>query len=318
VGGVVPDTAVDDVIIASGHMVVILPYSYVALANSHMVTVENGASLLVVGGIEVLDQAILQVNGEFEVLSGAWASVYYDGYFDVNSGALVTIDGSIDFYYSAFLSIYGDLTVESNGDVFAIYGGEININGGTVSVHGYLGVDQSGYMSISGGTFIVESDGQAFLGGNVLCDSAYLDVYGEMTVSSYGYVEAVYSSEVACESSGLLTVNGSLLVADDGSCRVWGPVTLSRSAAFDAWYYGYLEINAGGVVDDYGYLYIHYDAMLYVGGEMRVYKDIYISGEMYGGGRILMLRREGQIKDESGSSLFMLDQAYGHGQFAIA
>ena len=73
-------------------------------------------------------------------------------------------------------------------------------------------------------------------------------------------------------------------------------------------------------MDNFGYLYIHYDAMLFVnyGGEMRVYRDIYISGQMYGGGKILMLRREGQIRDGDGNSLFKLDQAYGHGQQLIA
>jgi len=140
-----------------------------------------------------------------------------------------------------------------------------------------------------------------------------------MTVSSYGYIEAVYSSEITCESSGLLTIDGYLLVADDGSCRVQGPMVLSRSSGFDAYYWGYLSVEPGGTVDAFGYVSIHYDALLYVnGGEMRVYKDIYISGQMYGGGKILMLRREGQIRDGDGNSLFKLDQAYGHGQQPIA
>ena len=77
-------------------------------------------------------------------------------------------------------------------------------------------------------------------------------------------------------------------------------------------------VNYGGLVEDFGYLYIHYDAFLYVGGEVRVYRDIYISGQMYGGGKIVMFRRDGQIRDGDGNSLFKLDQAYGHGLQRIA
>jgi len=54
------------------------------------------------------------------------------------------------------------------------------------------------------------------------------------------------------------------------------------------------------------------------GGEMRVYRNIDISGQMYGGGKILMLRREGQIRDGDGNDLFKLNQAYGFGQQRIA
>jgi len=97
-------------------------------------------------------------------------------------------------------------------------------------------------------------------------------------------------------------------------------MTLSRSSGFDAYYWGYLSVDSGGLVDVFGYMGIHYDALLFVnyGGEMRVYKNIDISGQMYGGGKIVMLRREGQIRDGDGNSLFKLDQAYGHGQQRIA
>ncbi|HUS48361.1 MAG TPA: hypothetical protein VM098_09580, partial [Phycisphaerae bacterium] len=117
-----------------------------------------------------------------------------------------------------------------------------------------------------------------------------------------------------------VSVEGYVLVADDGSCRVWGPMTFSRSAGFDAYYWGYLLVESGGSVDDFGYLYIHYDAFLYVyyGGEIRVYRDICISGQRYGGGKVLMLRREGQIRDGDGNDLFKLNQAYGFGQQRIA
>jgi len=83
---------------------------------------------------------------------------------------------------------------------------------------------------------------------------------------------------------------------------------------------GSVYIENGGVVDDFGYFYIRTYSTLYVqsGGEIRVYRDIYTSGRMYGGGKILMLRREGRIKDRYGNNLFKLNQAYGFWQQQIA
>jgi len=318
VDGVVPDMTVDDAIIANGHTVVILPSDYIVLVDGHMLTVENGAQLIVVGGLEVFYYGSLFVDGELDIVSGAYVSVYDDGNADINSGAMASVDGWFDFYYYAYLNVYGELTVESDGHLSADYDGHIYVSGGMLTVYGHMDLYEYGYMDLDSGYLGVESGGEAVIAGYLTCYYySAIYVYGELTVDSYGYIEVVYSSEITCESSGMLSVDGYLLVADDGSCRVYGPMTLSRSAGFDAWYYGYLEVNSG-VVDDFGYLYIHYDAFLYVGGEIRVYKDIYISGQMYGGGKIMMLRRDGQIRDESGSTLFRLDQAYGHGQMAIA
>jgi len=318
VGGVVPDMSVDDAIVANGHGVVIEPESYIVLVDGQNLTVENGGLLAVIGGLEVFYYGSLYLDGDLIIVSGAYVSLYYDGSADINSGAVVTVDGSFDLYYYAYLNVYGEVTVDSDAYLTAYYDGYIYVSGGSVTVHGYLDMDDYGYMDLDGGMLTIESGGVANIGGYVACyyyGSIY--IYGELTVTSSGYIEAVYSSEISCESSGLLTVDGYLLVADDGSCRVYGPVTFSRSAGFDAWYYGYLEVNSG-VVDDFGYLAIHYDAFLYVGGEIRVYKDIYVSGQMYGGGKILMLRRDGQIRDGDGNDLFKLNQAYGFGQQRIA
>jgi hypothetical protein len=318
VGGVVPDMSIDDAIVANGHAVLIEPESYVVLVDGRNLTVENGGVLVVVGGLEVFYYGWLGVDGDLVIISGAYVSLYDDGNADINGGAAASVDGSLDLSYYAYLNVYGKVTVGYGGYLTAYYDGNVYVSGGSVTVHGYLDMDDYCYMDLDGGTLTVESGGVANIGGYVQCyyyGSIY--IYGELTVTSSGYIEAVYSSEVTCESSGQLTVDGYLLVADDGSCRVYGPVTFSRYAGFDAWYYGYLEVNSG-VVDDYGYLYIHYDAFLYVGGEIRVYRDIYISGQMYGGGKIVMFRREGQIKDGDGNSLFKLDQTYGHGQMAIA
>lgn len=318
VGGVVPDMSVDDAIIAQNHGVLIEPESYIVLVDGQNLTVEDGGALVVIGGLEVFFYGSLYLDGDLIIIPGGYMSLYDDGYSDVNSGGAITLDGSLDVAYYSYLNVYGDISVGYDGYLTAYYDGYLSVYGGTITVHGYLDLGDYAYMDLDGGTVLVESNGVADIGGYVNCYYyGVIFVYGELTITSSGYIEAVYSSEVTCESSGQLTVDGYLLVADDGSCRVYGPVTFSRYAGFDAWYYGYLEVNSG-VVDDFGYLYIHYDAFLFVGGEIRVYKDIYISGQMYGGGKIVMFRREGQIKDGDGNSLFKLDQAYGHGQTAIA
>lgn len=319
VGGVVPNMSVDDAVVAEGHGVIIEPESYVVLVNGRNLTVDSGGALVVIGGLEVFYYGSLNLDGDLIAISGAYLSLYYDGSADINSGAVATIDGYFDVQYSAYLNVYGELNIDDTGSLYAAYDGYVDVLGGTVTVYGYIELYDYCYMNVDGGTVTVESNGVASIDGYVYCYSASgINVYGELTVTSYGYIEAVYSSEITCESSGLLTVDGYLLVADDGSCRVYGPATFSRNGGFDAYYYGYLEVDSGGVLDDFGYLYIHYDAYLFVGGELRVYKDIYISGQVYGGGKIVMFRREGQIRDGDGNSLFRLDQAYGHSQMAIA
>lgn len=318
VGGVVPDMSVDDAIVANGHGVVIEPESYIVLVDGQNLTVENGGLLAVIGGLEVFYYGSLYLDGDLIIIPGGYVSLYDDGNADLNSGAAASVDGYLDLAYYSYLNVYGEITVGYEGYLSASYDGYISVYGGMITVYGYLDLYDYACMDMDSGTVTVESGGIAYIGGSVHCYYySAIFVYGELTVESSGYIEAVYSSEITCDSSGVLTVDGYLLVADDGSCRVYGTVTFSRYAGFDAWYYGYLEVNSG-VVDDYGYLYIHYDAFLYVGGEIRVYKDIYISGQMYGGGKIIMFRREGQIKDGDGNSLFKLDQAYGHGQMAIA
>ena len=317
VGGVVPDPWIDDVVIASGHNVVILPSYYVSVADNHFLMVQSGALLVVIGGLDVFYYASLEVQGEFVVIGGCY--VYDDGYATIDGGGTGSIEGYFDFYYYAYLNVYGEVNVETGGYLSAAYDGYVYVSGGMVSVYGHLDLYDYAYMDLDGGYLGIESDGEAHIAGYVYCYYySAIYVYGELTVDSYGYIEAVYASEITCESSALLAVDGYMLVADDGSCRVYGPMEFARSGGFDAWYYGYLEVNYGGLIEDFGYLYIHYDAFLFVGGEVRVYRDIYISGQMYGGGKIVMFRRDGQIRDGDGNSLFKLDQAYGHGLQRIA
>ena len=80
VGGVIPNPWIDDVVIASGHTVVILPYSYVSIADNHVLTVQGGGLLVIVGGLDVFYFAVLDVQGDLDIVAGAWLYVYDDGY----------------------------------------------------------------------------------------------------------------------------------------------------------------------------------------------------------------------------------------------
>lgn len=63
----------------------------------------------------------------------------------------------------------------------------------------------------------------------------------------------------------------------------------------------------------FGYLGVHQDGQLrvYSYGLINVYKDIRVSGQLTGGGKIVMLRREGRILDYNDNTVFVLDRAYG-------
>ncbi|MFH0981143.1 MAG: hypothetical protein V2A79_06365 [Planctomycetota bacterium] len=45
-------------------------------------------------------------------------------------------------------------------------------------------------------------------------------------------------------------------------------------------------------------------------GLINVYKDIRVSGRLTGGGKIVMLRREGRILDFNDNPVFVLDSAH--------
>jgi len=70
-----------------------------------------------------------------------------------------------------------------------------------------------------------------------------------------------------------------------------------------------------GLIDVFGYLGVHQDGHLrvYSYGLINVYKDIRISGQLTGGGKIVMLRREGRIldfNDNAGPRLWVRPGAY--------
>jgi len=72
-------------------------------------------------------------------------------------------------------------------------------------------------------------------------------------------------------------------------------------------------VSWNGRCEVFGYLGVHQDSQLrvYSGGLINVYKDIRVSGQLTGGGKIVMLRREGRILDYNDNTVFVLDRAYG-------
>ena len=96
---------------------------------------------------------------------------------------------------------------------------------------------------------------------------------------------------------------------------------VSRWGSLEAHYYGSIYFDYLSRSDIFGYFSLDYDTYLYVGYDalVRVYRDLNIAGRMEsGGGKIVMMRREGRINDYYGNTLFVFDQAYGYAPRLIA
>lgn len=311
VGGVVPDLYNDDVVIAAGHTVTIQSSDSLTLGSGRWLSIEasavleiygylqldSGSSTSIDGGVYVESGYSLYASGDFTVNSGGWLDCY--GYLDLASGNYATIDGSLYVGYngnvyvsnSTSLSIYGSLHVDYNGYLYLNWYASLYVYG-TGTIWGYVYVD---YYS-------------------------YLYVYGLLTVESGGGLNVTYSGYVQVESGGLLTLIGWLDVYDSASVYVtYGArVLIERDGGLGISYYASLTVE--GVMAVFGYFSLNYDAYLnvYSEGRMRVYSSVYISGQMYGGGRIDLMRREARIYDYNGNSLIFCDHAYGFGQTLVA
>jgi len=166
-------------------------------------------------------------------------------------------------------------------------------SGGSLIIRSYLDVTDSGYLYVHG------------------------DVMLEGSLYAYGY------SQVYVEYAGLLTINGYVSVEYDSMLMVYydGKVVVGRYGALEAYYNGSIYFDYLSRGDLFGYFSLDYDAYLYLGGEalVRVYRNIYVSGRMEsGGGKMVMMRREGRINDYYGNTLFVFDQAYGYAPRLIA
>ena len=179
-------------------------------------------------------------------------------------------------------------------------------------------VEANGVLEI-GTQLTVESGASVYVQGRLhIEDYAQVHVYGEMDIDSGGGVEVNYYGEHYVENGGMLTVEGyvqlsyySLLIVS-----YVGKLIVGRLGSVDAYYESSIYFDDYSRSDIFGHFGLAEDSYLSIGHEslVRVYRDISVSGRMVSdGGKIVMMRREGRINDADGDSLFVFDQAYGHG-----
>jgi hypothetical protein len=308
-GGVVPNPSNDDVVIMSGHTVEAHNSIYLDSGRSLMVQ-ENGqldlyanaeftwgSMLDISGGLALHNWNTCYLYGELYLQNSGWLDVYA-GYLYLESDSkylygAVYVGGSGSLYISYYCNayVYGSLFVDWSGYVYLYYNAYLYLEGGSsTTIQGYVSSDY--YSS--------------------------LYVYGNATINSGGGLTLYYGSYLQVESGGLLTLAGWIDAYDGSSAYVvsGGQMLIERDGGMGVSYYASLTVD--GVVDAFGSFSIGYDAYLSVYGRVRVYRSLYISGEMYGGGRIDMMRRESRIYDYNGNSLIFFDQAHGFGQTLIA
>jgi hypothetical protein len=356
VGGVIPNLAVDDVVVADYHVVTgdassltlysgrfITIQSYGVLELGTQLTVESGASVYVEGGLYIY--AYLEVQGYVQVAAGGWLDGY--GTVGVLYGGTISVDGSVsaypysyfDFVYGSSLHVYGWFYQDWNASINVDQGAYISVgSGGSAYFDGSVNVESYSTLRVYGnadfyygsnvgvryyGELYVESGGSLTVRNYLnVVDSGNLYVHGDATVDGglydYGY------SRVFVEYGGTLTINGYATVDYYSTLTAYydGNLVVGRNGSLEVYSYGWIYFDYQSRSDLFGYFRLYSDAYLYLGPDARVfvYRDVNISGRMEsgGGGKIVMLRREGRVNDADGDCLFVFDQAYGHGLTLVA
>ncbi|GMV98446.1 MAG: hypothetical protein AMXMBFR83_27960 [Phycisphaerae bacterium] len=357
VGGVVPDLYTDDVVVADYHTVT-ADGSSLTLANGRLITiesdgmlelgtqltVESGATVYVHGGLHVY--AYIEVQGYLQVDTYGWVDDYggvavlYGGTVDAGGSVYVGPYSYFDVVYGSSLYIYGWFYQDWNAYSHLYQGAYVSIeSSGSAYFDGYLHVEEYSALHVYGdadfsygGSAAVRYGSELYVewGGSLIVrnylnvvDSAYLYVNGDLTLDGYLYVYG--GSQVYVEHGGTLTINGYMTVKYYSTLTVYydGKLMVSRYGGLEVYYDGSIYFDYLSRSDLFGYFRLSSDAYLYLGPNARVlvYRDVNISGRMEsggGGGKIVMLRREGRINDADGESLFVFDRAYGHGLTLVA
>ncbi|MFP4217179.1 MAG: hypothetical protein ACLFVH_14775 [Phycisphaerae bacterium] len=258
--------------------------------------------------------AVPDLGSDDVMIADGHEVVFESGYNDsLDSGRLIAvaangtlrIQGGIDAS-DAEVVVLGTLIAE--GDYFAVWGGtELQIDpGGNVTINSSLFLESVGTATVEGvleiaasGDMNVYRDGTLTVATGGVCDQ-----YG------YGYIE----------DNSRVYVHGDLQVNSGGTLSIAYYVFMAVEQDGVALIYGTLAAEWDGLIDVHGYLAIHQDGYLrvYSYAQINVYNDIRVSGRMTGGGKVLMLRREGRILDFNDNPIFVLDRAYGFGQTQIA
>lgn len=252
-----------------------------------------------------VDDVVIAAGHTVTFGAGQYASLYPGRFILVVGGGTLRVLGALDAYSSDVL-VFGTLTTE--GDYLYIWGSaELTVYpGGTLSVVSgfYLA---SSAAAIIQGQMTVQSSGLADI-----FDYGVLTVDVGGTIQTYGYCYIEW--------------NGQGVVRDDFSVEAGGTLSLYDSpvvtieiggAVFD---YGTFSVSWNARCEAFGYLGVASNGLLSVAstGLINVYKDIRVGGRVTGGGKVVMLRREGRILDFNENPVFVLDRAYGFSKALVA
>jgi hypothetical protein len=259
--GAVPDLSVDDVIVASGHEVVLESSEYESLEPGHLLAVGTGGTLRIQGGIDAYGSDVIVV-GDL-IAEGSHLAIWGGGHLEIDPTGTVTVDSGFYLESEGTADVEGVLEITSGGDMSVYWDGVLTVaTGGVLDFYGY------GYVE----------------------DFSEFHLHGDFQINTGGTLSIAYYAAMTIEQDGVAVIDG----------------TLSTT------YYG--------LIDVFGYLGVAADGYLrvYPNAQVNVYNDIRVGGRMTGGGKVLMLRREGRILDFNDNPIFVLDRAYGFGQTQIA
>jgi hypothetical protein len=260
------------------------------------------------------------MNDDVTIAGGHTVTIdYYDyptvyRYLCVNAGGQLDVQGGLSLENGASLDVYGRLN---------LYGYTSLYYGTTTSVYGELFVYSDIYMDQA--YLSIASSGRCTVYGYIRPQyGSSLDVRGVLTVESGGTIEANYNGYVNVQYGGTLNLYGFMVIVYGSTLYLYdhGFVLVAPSGGLVVPMGGTLSLDYYSRMDLFGYLnFYDWDSYLYLGYEsvIRVARDISLPRMVStNGGKIVMLRREGVIRDSNGNALFVLDQAYGYGRALVA
>ena len=252
-----------------------------------------------------VDDVVVAPGHEVTFGAGQYASLSPGRLILVVAGGTLRIQGALEAYNSE-IHIFGTLT--SEGDYLYVWGSaELTVYPGaalTVTSGFYLAYSATasiqGQMTIESGALADLFNYPALtleVGGTIQTyGTCYIEwnsqavIRDDFSIEDGGTVSLFDFPVVTIESSGAVFVYGTINVAWDARCEVFGYLGVASA--------GLLSVTSTGLIN--------------------VYKDIRLGGRLTGGGKIVMLRREGRILDFNENSVFVLDRAYGHSKALAA
>ena len=254
-----------------------------------------------------VDDVVVAAGHTVTFAAGQYASLAPGRLIAVLAGGTLRIQGALDAYNSLVI-VLGTLIVEGSDYLYVWSGGQLSIeSGATLTITGNLYVASTGIATIYG-QMTVEAGGYTDF-----FDYATLTLEVGGTVQSYSTFFIEWSSQATIRDD-LSVENGGYLYLYDN----YSVLTIESGGA--VFVYGTLITSWSARVEVFGYLGVASTGLLSVLSTaiVNVYKDIRIGGRMTGGGKIVMLRREGRILDFNENPVFVLDRAYGYSKALVA